>query len=77
MKDKPITPERELPPPCLKCRSLHRKYNSPLCQTRRLRFWWMEIWRQFPLLRRMVPPWECDLEKYETIKDIEREEAKL
>ena len=75
MTDKPKAEERELPPPCLVCRSLHRTYNSPLCPARRLRFWWLEIWRQIPILGRIVPAWECDLRKYETIEDIEKEET--
>ncbi len=28
MTDKPKTPEAELPPPCQKCRSLHKKYDE-------------------------------------------------
>ena len=74
MADKPETQEKDLPPPCWECRSLHKQYNSPLCPTRRLRFWWLEIWRQIPLLGRIVPAWECDLRKYETVEDIEKEE---
>lgn len=75
-KDKP-TPERELPPPCQNCPSLHKKYGSPLCLRRQARFWWLEIWRQIPLLGQIVPAWECDLRKYETVEDIEREENRL
>lgn len=74
MKDKPEKPEVDLPPPCRNCRSLHKKYDSPLCPPRRLRFWWLEMWRPFPILGRFVPAWECDLRKYETVEDIEREE---
>lgn len=74
MMDKPKTPEAELPPPCQKCRSLHKKYDSPLCPARRLRYWRLEMWRQIPLVRRLVPAWECDLRKYETVEDIEKEE---
>ena len=32
MRDKPTTPERDLPPPCLNCRSLHKQYGSSLCE---------------------------------------------
>lgn len=74
MRDKPTARERELPPPCFECRSLHRKYDSPLCPARRARFWWLEIWRGLPLVGRITPAWECDLRKYETVEDIEREE---
>lgn len=75
MKDKPTTPERDLPPPCLDCRSLHRQYNSILCPARRVRYWWIEIWRGLPLLGRIAPGWECDLRKYETVEDIEETET--
>lgn len=73
MRDKPTTTGRELPPPCFDCRSLHKRYNSPLCPARRLRYWWLELLRALPLLGRLAPPWECDLRKYETAEDIEKE----
>lgn len=73
MRDKPITKERETPPPCLECKSLHRKHGSPLCPSRRLRYWWLELLRALPLLGRLAPAWECDLRKYETVEDIEKE----
>ena len=28
MRDKPTTPERDLPPPCLNCQSPHKQYGS-------------------------------------------------
>lgn len=61
MMDKPETAEAELPPPCHDCRSLHKKYGSFLCARRQARYWWLSAW-------------ECDLRKYETVEDIEKEE---
>ncbi len=73
MMNKPSKPERDLPPPCLECRSLHRQYGSYLCDKRRARYFILERLRALPLLGRIVPPWECNLRKYETVEDIERE----
>lgn len=71
--DKPITPERDLPPLCLECRSLHKQYGSCLCDKRQARYFNLERLRALPLLGWIVPPWECNLRKYGTVKDIERE----
>ena len=73
MRDKPTTPERDLPPPCLNCRSLPKQYGSSLCEKRRTSFFHLERLRALPLLGRFVRAWECDLRKYETVGDIERE----
>lgn len=73
MTDKPSAQERALTPPCLVCRSLHKKYGSRLCKKRRDRRLYLECLRATPLIGRFVPAWECDLRKYETVEDIERE----
>lgn len=73
MKDKPTTAERDLPPPCLDCRSLHKKYGSCLCETRRASYFRLERFRALPILGRFVRAWECDIRKYKTVADIERE----
>ena len=74
MMDKPKTAEVELPPPCHDCRSLHKKYGSCLCARRQARHWWLSAWNLIPGLNRLLPAWECDLRKYETVEDIEKEE---
>ena len=74
MRDKPEAQERELPAFCQDCRSLHKAYNSPLCTPRRLRGRKLKLWKSIPLLGRFAPAWECDLRKYETVEDIEKEE---
>lgn len=74
MMDKPEAAEVELPPPCHDCRSLHKKYGSCLCTRRRARYWRLSAWRMIPGLNRLLPAWECDLRKYETVEDIEKEE---
>lgn len=73
MMDKPSTKERALPPPCLDCQSLHKKYGSHLCDKRRARYSRRELLQVLPLLGRFARAWECDLHKYETVEDIERE----
>ncbi len=75
MSEKPKTPERDLPEICRTCKSLHKKYASPLCEGRRRRLRALDLWRR--LLPFWTPPrsWECDLRKYETVEDIDREEA--
>ena len=74
MMDKPEVAEVELPPPCHDCRSLHKKYGSFLCARRQSRYWWLSARNLFPGLNRLLPAWECDLRKYETVEDIEKEE---
>lgn len=74
MMDKPEAAEVELPPPCHDCRSLHKKYGSCLCHRRRARYWRLSAWRTIPGLNCLLPAWECDLRKYETVEDIEKEE---
>lgn len=73
MTDKHSTQERALTPHCLDCRSLHKKYGSHLCDKRRARRLRLELLRALPLLGCFVPAWECDLRKYKTVEDIERE----
>lgn len=73
MRDKPDTPERAPPPPCLKCRSLHKKYGSSLCEKRQTLYFRTERLRAIPILGRFVGAWECDIQKYKTVRDIERE----
>lgn len=73
MTDKPSAQERDIPPLCLDCRSLHKKYGSHLCDKRRARRLRLELLRALPLLGRFVPAWECDLRKYETVEDMEQE----
>lgn len=73
MTDKPTTPERAILPPCLDCRSLHKKYGSHIFDKRRARYSRRELLRALPLLGRFARAWECDLCKYETVEDMERE----
>ena len=54
MRDKPTTPERDLPPPCLNCRSLHKQYGSSLCEKRRTSFFHLERLRALPLLLSLI-----------------------
>lgn len=61
MRDKPEKPERELPPPCRECRSLHKQYKTTLCLARQLDYYKREFLRALPLVRRLAAPWECDL----------------
>ena len=55
MRDKPTTPERDLPPPCLNCRSLHKQYGSSLCEKRRTSFFHLERLRALPPPRALCP----------------------
>lgn len=73
MRDKPAAAERDLPPPCMNCRSLHKQYGSSICEKRRTSYFRLEHLRDLPILGRFVRAWECDLRKYETVADIERE----
>ena len=75
MTDKPTANERTLPEACRDCRSLHKKNNSALCEGRRRRLRGAAIWRRLLPFLPAPRAWECDLRKYETVKDIEREEA--
>lgn len=61
MMDKRQKPERELPPPCLECRGLHKQYKTTLCTARQLSYYRAELLRAVPILGRLVPAWECDL----------------
>ncbi|PWM75471.1 MAG: hypothetical protein DBX59_01755 [Bacillota bacterium] len=76
MTDKPAAAERELPEACRTCESLHKKYASPLCEGRRRRLRAAELWRRFLPIWQPPRSWECDLRKYRTVEDIEREEEK-
>lgn len=53
--------EPPLPPPCVKCRSLHKKYDTLLCNARRLDYHMTELKKSLPLIGRFFPAWECDL----------------
>lgn len=59
--DKETEKRRELPPPCRNCRSLHKKYDTILCNVRQLDYYRREILRAIPLVGRLAAPWECDL----------------
>lgn len=55
--------ERELPPPCRDCRSLHKEYKTSLCLLWQVRYYKLEGLRAIPLVAQIVPPWECDLKE--------------
>ncbi len=74
MMDKPEAAEVELPPPCHDCRSLHKKIWLLPMRSPTGRYWWLSAWNLIPGLNRLLPAWECDLRKYETVEDIEKEE---
>lgn len=62
-KDKPERVEREFPPPCANCRSLHKEYKTSLCLLRQVRYYKLEALRAIPLVAQIVPPWKCDLKE--------------
>lgn len=67
MMDKQKSRERELPPPCLECRSLHKEYQTILCKARQLGYYKRELLKTLPIIGRIVSPWECGLcEEVET-----------
>lgn len=67
--------KRELPPPCLGCRSLHKQYKTMLCLARQFHYYKLELMRSLPIIGRLAPEWACDLRGIETVEDIERDDA--
>lgn len=63
MMDKQKSCERELPPPCLGCKSLHKQYETTLCLARQVAYYKNKLLRAVPLLGHLVSAWECDLQK--------------
>jgi len=62
-KDKLERAERELPPPCVECRSPHKEYKTSLCLLRQVRYCKLEVLRAIPLISQIVPEWTCDLKE--------------